>query len=373
MDNLAALLDLDEPPMPATVNRVRAKGFKSIASVDLELRPLNVLIGANGAGKSNFVGLFALLGQLVEGRLQSFVASQGGADRLVTNGLKHTPRLTIDLSFKEDGYRASLVGTPDGGLRFEEEVALWYVTSTPHTVDLGAGHAESGLLRTDKKVAVFALEKMRGWRVFHFHDTSAFAKVKLAGALHDNVSLRSDASNLAAVLFKLKGGAPAVYRQIVETIRQVAPFFDDFRLEPDRLSADEQIRLEWGSLGTDAYFNASSLSDGTLRFMCLATLLLQPDGPSVILIDEPELGLHPYAINVLAALLQTASHHSQIIVSTQSVTLVNQLAPEDLIVVDREPEGSTFRRPNEAELASWLEDYALGELWEKNLLGGRPK
>ncbi|MBK6692741.1 MAG: AAA family ATPase [Myxococcales bacterium] len=361
--------------MPATVNRLRAKGFKSIASVDLELRPLNVLIGANGAGKSNFVGLFALLGQLVEGKLQSCIKAQGGADAILTNGLKRTQHLEIDVSFARDEYKARLAGEADGSLHFEHESARWHRTPglAPFVVDLGAGHTESALLATERKIAAIALHRMREWRVFHFHDTSAFASVKLAGSLHDNKALRADAGNLAAVLYKLQKTKPKDYRQIVETIRQVAPFFDDFSLEPDRLSADEQIRLEWAAVGTDAYFNASSLSDGTLRFMCLATLLLQPEPPSVILIDEPELGLHPYAINVLAALLETASHHSQIIVSTQSVTLVNQLVPEDLIVVDREPHGSTFRRPNEAELAAWLEDYALDELWEKNLLGGRPK
>jgi predicted ATPase len=163
------------------------------------------------------------------------------------------------------------------------------------------------------------------------------------------------------------------YRNIVETIRLVAPFFDDFVLRPSPLNPDK-IRLEWREKGSDAYFNAHALSDGTLRFISLATLLLQPPDqlPTTILLDEPELGLHPYAINVLGGLLRSTALDTQIIVSTQSVTLVNQFDPEDLVIVERENGASIFRRPDETEIEGWLEGYSLGELWEKNVLGGRP-
>jgi predicted ATPase len=162
------------------------------------------------------------------------------------------------------------------------------------------------------------------------------------------------------------------YRQIVGAIRMVAPFFRDFQLRPYPLN-EQKIQLEWSEAGSDAYFNAHSLSDGTLRFMCLATLLLQPSPPSTIVIDEPELGLHPFAIQVLASLVQSASLRTQVIVSTQSVTLVNHFMPGDVIVVDREGGQSTFARLSEQSMSTWLEDYGLGDLWEKNVLGGRPK
>jgi len=154
----------------------------------------------------------------------------------------------------------------------------------------------------------------------------------------------------------------------------ITPFFDDFALRPYPFN-QEKIRLEWKERGTDMTFSASALSDGTLRFMSLATLLLQPTNnlPATILLDEPELGLHPYAINVLANLLQSAAEHTQVIVSTQSVTLVNQFDPEDIIVVDRENGQSVFRHLPENEIDTWLEDYGLGDLWEKNILGGRPR
>jgi predicted ATPase len=215
------------------------------------------------------------------------------------------------------------------------------------------------------------LRAFESWRVYHFHDTSRAAKVKQTADLADNEYLREDAGNLAAFLYRLREKEQAAYSNIVETIRMVTPFFDDFQLRPSRLN-EEKIKLEWREKGSDAYFDGHALSDGTLRFICLATLLLQPEPPTTVLLDEPELGLHPFAITVLSDLLRSAAQRTQVIASTQSVTLVNQLTPEDLLVVDRDGAESKFRRLGEEEITSWLDDYALGELWEKNVLGGRP-
>jgi predicted ATPase len=165
---------------------------------------------------------------------------------------------------------------------------------------------------------------------------------------------------------------PDHYRNIVEVVRLAAPFFDDFQLEPSRLKP-ELIGLEWRQRDSDAFFDAHGLSDGTLRFICLATLLLQPALPSTILLDEPELGLHPYATHLLADLLKSTSTRTQVVVATQSLTLVDQFEPEDLLVADRVDGGSEFRRPSERDLAEWLEEYTLGELWQKNVFGGRPR
>jgi len=151
----------------------------------------------------------------------------------------------------------------------------------------------------------------------------------------------------------------------------VAPFLEDFVLEPLALN-QQMIRLEWREKGNDHVFGPGALSDGTLRFICLATLLLQPTLPSTILLDEPELGLHPYAITLLADLLRGASTKTQVIASTQSVSLVNQFEPQDILVVEREDGQSMFKRLEHGAMDAWLEDYGLGELWEKNLLGGRP-
>jgi predicted ATPase len=355
--------------MPTTLDRIEIEGFKSIRQLRLDLKPLNVLIGANGAGKSNFISVFGLLRHLIEGRLQVYVAQSGGADALLHFGRKTTSGLKLELTLGEFGYAVELAPSNADTLFFSAERY-----GDPEETWNSEGHSESRLLTTSHAPRVTPtkiLLRLQGWRVYHFHDTSASAKVKQTGDIGDNEALRPDASNLAAFLFLLRTKHPDNYRRIVSTIRLVAPFFDDFRLRPSPFN-EQKIQLEWSERSSDAYFNAHALSDGTLRFICLATLLLQPDLPSLILIDEPELGLHPYAIQVLAGLVRSASEKTQVILSTQSVSLVNQFAPEDLVVVDRGNGESLFRRLSAEDMKDWLDDYSLGELWEKNVFGGRP-
>ena len=189
--------------------------------------------------------------------------------------------------------------------------------------------------------------------------------------VEDNEFLRPQAENLAAFLYWMREKHPDHYRNVVETVRQIAPFFDDFRLQPSRLN-ESKIRLEWRERGSDAYLNAHALSDGTLRFICLATLLLQPHLPVLILLDEPELGLHPAAITLLADLLSSASERTQVMAATQSVTLVNRLRPEDVWTVDRTEGPTTFQHLISEDMSQWLDNYSLGELWEMNVLGARP-
>lgn len=361
---------------PMALDRFEIEGFRSIEKVDLEVRPLNVLIGANGAGKSNLIAAFGLLRDIVEERLQIAVARRGGASTLLRHGPQQTDAITLRLHFGQNGYEARL-GWAEGDTLFFEKELCWFQGEghpRPFDVGLGVGQRESRLATKagDQGVANRVLTTLRAWAVYHFHDTSRTAKVKGKAKIGDNAALRADASNLAAFLYRLqKANAPA-YRRIVASVRLVAPFFEDFVLRPDPLD-EESIQLTWQEVGSDAYFDAHALSDGTLRFICLATLLLQPSPPSLVLLDEPELGLHPFAITQLAALLKSASTKTQLLVGTQSVTLVNQLDPEDVVVVDRKSGASTFRRITAEEIAAWTDEYALGDLWEKNLLGGRPQ
>jgi len=211
-------------------------------------------------------------------------------------------------------------------------------------------------------------------RVFHFHDTSPTSPVRRFCYIDDNKVLASDAGNLAAVLYRLKrqnGGM--AYQRIVKTIRQIAPFFDDFDLAPS-VETGRDIILNWRHVESADIFGPHQLSDGTLRAMCLITLLLQPEDelPELIIIDEPELGLHPYALNVTASLLKKASNHAQVLVSTQSSSLLDNFEPEDIVVADRKGRESTFRRLNAVELEDWLKEYSLGEIWEKNVIQGGP-
>lgn len=351
------------------LSKIVLKGFKSIAECDLELSKLNILIGANGAGKSNFISFFRMVQQLLEQSLQIFVSRQGGPDALLYFGRKTTEQLEFQLYFGNNGYFAKLEPTQDNRLMFTKESFWWNIAGEG---EIGKGHFETkAFVSTGTNINEYVLSAMQQWRVYHFHDTSDSAYIKQSHGINDNAYLRPDARNIASFLYLLRDSYPPSYLKIVKTIRLVAPFFGDFYLRPSPQNQNV-IELEWFERGQDVPFKAHLLSDGTLRFMCLATVFLQPEElqPETILVDEPELGLHPYAITVLASLIRTTS--KQVIVSTQSVELLNEFDASDVIVVDRDNGKSLLRRLSKHKLEAWLEDYSLGELWKKNVFGGRP-
>ena len=365
----------------AALDWISVEGFKSIARTGrLELRPINVLIGPNGSGKSNFIGVFSFLNAIRNGALRTCVARAGGAGRVLHFGSKTTQSLAIHISF-EDGrnqYKIELE-SDDGDELFPSRETVYFWDREHHSEPYGsslprrngeAGISDSGL-RTG--IAGYVRKHLGRWRLYHFHDTSAASPMKKTADVNDNRRLRSDGSNLAAFLYRLRETRDEEYGLIRRTVRLAAPFLDDFLLEPLALNEDK-IRLEWRHRGSDAYFDASSLSDGTLRFIALATLLLQPADlrPSVLLLDEPELGLHPFAVTLLASLVKNASHETQIVLATQSPTLLDHFDPEDVLVADRVRGATEFTRLNESALGEWLRDYSLGQLWEKNEFGGRP-
>lgn len=351
------------------LSRIVLRGFKSIASCDLELSKINILIGANGAGKSNFIGFFHMVQQLLEQNLQVFVSRQGGPDAILHFGRKVTEKLEFQLYFGDNGYFAELEPTQDNRLMFSKES---FLQNMHGELNMGRGHFESQAASAiGTGFESYVLSIIKQWRVYHFHDTSDSAYVKQAHSINDNAYLRPDARNLASFLYLLRDSYPASYQKIIKTIRLVAPFFGDFYLRPSPQN-QEIIELQWFERGQDIPFKAHLLSDGTLRFICLATVFLQPDTlqPETILVDEPELGLHPYAITVLASLIRATS--KQVIVSTQSVELLNEFDASDVIVIDRNEGTSSLHRLQPRALENWLEDYSLGELWKKNLVGGRP-
>lgn len=364
-------------PIQNRLDSLTIRGFQSIRELNVQLDDLNVLIGPNGAGKSNFISYFRMLSELVERRLQLWVSKRGGADRLLTFGVKETQEIYSLLLFGLNGYEFTLEPTVDGGFVFVKE-RLHFEGSYKHTADsLGSGHQEAQLKNkiqpNRKTIAEYCYHAISSWKIFHFHDTSDTAGVKRLVSVDDADYLRSDASNLAAYLYRMRRRYPDTYDQIRKTVQLAIPFFDDFVLEPQvQPNGDAQIRLLWRQTNSDYPMWPTQLSDGSIRFICLATALLQPNPPSTIIIDEPELGLHPYAITLLGALMRSASTQMQIIVSTQSVPLLNEFSIDNLIVVEREEGVSVFKRLDEADFRLWLEDYSVGELWEKNILGGRP-
>lgn len=358
---------------------ISIKGFKSIASVEnLPLSAINVVIGPNGSGKSNFIGVFSFLHAVREGHLQDYVVIAGGAEKVLHFGSKVTPKLSLRIVFRyeENQYELELKPTDaDELIPTLERVYFWNKQWTKPTYDsLVRIGKEAGISeQTKKTIAAHVRRHLDSWRLYHFHDTSSSSPMKKTADVNDNSYLRPDGSNLAAFLYYLREKHPDSYSLIRRTVQMVAPFFDDFLLEPQKLNP-EKIRLEWRHRNSEAYFDASSLSDGSLRFIALATLFLQPVAhrPSVILVDEPELGLHPYAITMLASLVKQASVKTQVILSTQSPLLLDHFQPEDVLVANLVDGGTQFKRLDSASLATWLEEYSLGQLWEMNEFGGRP-
>lgn len=363
------------------LQRLTLNGFKSIKAIDIELHPLNILIGANGAGKSNMISFFKMLNEMMGGRFQYYIGRSGHAQSYLHFGPKITPQIEAKLEFEVDNgvdtYQMRLFHAAGDTLIFAEETLSFLQTgwSSPRTDELGAGHQETQIHKAadeGKETAKALRYLLNRCRVYHFHDTSSTAEVRQSCYVGDNRWLKSHAGNLAALLLRFREeNEGAAYQRIIGTIRLIAPFFDDFVLEPD---ASNSVILNWLEKESDRVFGPHQFSDGTLRAICLTTLLLQPEKelPALIVVDEPELGLHPYALNVVADLFSKAALHTQILISTQSSSFLDNFDPEDVIVVNREGKESQFKRLNPTELDAWLDEYSLGEMWEKNIFAGGP-
>ena len=367
------------PATPTELDFITVKGFRSIKSIEkLELRPINLLIGANGSGKSNFLGAFSFLRVLREGKLVGYTDARGGAAKILHFGSKVTQQLELELSFSEgqNGYRIALSPTAEDRLYVDRE-ACWLSEGpkqrATYRIGVDGPRTEAAISKPQQKAAKWVQSRLDSLRIYHFHDTSESSPIKRTADVDDNRFLREDASNLASYLYLLAKEHPAEFQLILKTVQRVAPFLHDFHLEPLRRN-QKSIKLEWIHKSSDDYFDASALSDGTLRFICLATLFLQPVAyrPSVILVDEPELGLHPYAVTMLATLIKAAAVKTQIIISTQSALLLDHFQPEDVLVADLDQGATKIARLQSKGLVDWLDEYSLGQLWEKNQFGGRP-
>lgn len=364
------------------LNKVSLEGYKSIRQCrDLTVGNLNVLIGANGAGKSNLISFFRLLNAAMRGELQVYVGQHGAAHSLLHNGPKVSGEINASLRFEDETetnvYASRLIyGAPDNLTFASEEFQTTpkAASATKHSELIARGSIESAVvgLRSNEQLKLFA-RLIGGIGTYHFHDTALLAGVRGRWRVSDHRVLYANGENLPAMLRFLRDAHADAYGRILETIRLVAPFFGDFILEPPSESPD-LVMLNWRAKGIEYELGPHQLSDGTLRFMALATLLLQPPEclPQMVVIDEPELGLHPYAIKILGSLLQDAANFTQIIVATQSAALVDEVRPEDVIVANLIDGETTFERLDSERLADWLKDYSLSQIWESNLVGGRP-
>jgi predicted ATPase len=371
---------LTEPKL----KQLHLKGFRSIGGQSVSLTDANVLIGPNGSGKSNLIGFLRMIRFMLasEQGLPIYVAQAGGASAILHDGPKITPQIEAHLEIETgqglNEYRFRLGHAADDTLIFLEEQFRFspakIIGRNTKWTDLGAGHRTPQLLKSKQdnlnRTQSTILHLLRGLSVFQFHDTSDHARIKQKSSMDNDRYLQGDAGNIAVFLYRLRKKNPKYYSRIIETVRQVAPFFDDFVLELDYGS----VLLRWREIGSDIILGPNQASDGSLRAISLIALLLQPPDsmPSMIVVDEPELGLHPFAVRIVAGLFRSVSLSRQCIVATQSPQFLDEFNASEIIVAERPGRASQFRRFSESELERWLSDYSLSELWDMNILGGRP-
>jgi predicted ATPase len=353
---------MDDP-----LDKLTIKGFKSIRSlVDFELTNLNVLIGSNGAGKSNFIEFFRLLRSICVDSLSDFIRNGGGISDFLFNGRKTTKQLEFEMLFGKRGYHFNIVPTVKEQCSIANE-ARFYKGGSAGWWQLGDSADGASLLvkeakgdSSDSKYSKPVFDAIISWQIYHFHDTSSTAGMRHSEIVQDNKNLRPDGSNIAPYLKGLQKSNISIYNEIIDAIRLVIPFFDNFNLAPETFGEKKKVNLSWRQKGSDYPMQPYHFSDGSIRFICLATALLQPEPPATIIIDEPELGLHPLAISILAELIQSASKQTQLIVATQSPFLIDNFTVENVIVVNRKDGESTFERLHEKDFNVWLENYSVG-------------
>jgi predicted ATPase len=379
----------------AELKKITIDGFKSFRHVEIELGRINVLIGANGSGKSNLLSFFDLLLAMINSHLKWYVLRNGLGHTFLHYGPRKTQELCARIEFSSTAgdiaysFRLGWGRHEDSLVLLEEAVEQRQGPDTQfQKVIINDGSTESRLAEAAREggypVTGDLWHNLNNCGVFQLFDTSAVARIRQGHASEDSSSLHRDAGNLAVILLAIQSGHAQRYHRIIETIRMVAPFFDDFQLiHPEILDTpppNPMFMLNWKEQGQDVIFGPHQLPDGLLRFIALTSTLLQPEKrmPGVMIIDEPELGLHPLALNILGALIRETSHRCQIIIATQSARLVDEFEPEHLLVAQRQLDPvsrehpTEFKRLDPETLKVWMDDYSLGELWEKNIFGGRP-
>lgn len=375
--------------MTKTLTRIRVAGYRSLRDVTLEPGRVTVLIGANGAGKSNLLSFLRMVPLTRTRSLRRFVGEAGGASALLHYGPKVTQVISLRLEFAQDGgenaYDARLGYAAGDSLIYLDEAVEHRRDGLPSwsRFSLGAGHAESRL-EEDAQSPGHATSRTVNWwlsrmNFFHVHDTSPTSPLRQNSRQEDTHFLRSDGSNLAAYLRELANGETesrrAAWNRITGLVHQVAPFIKALQptLVAPAQTSTSAVRLDWTD-ERDHVFGPHHLSDGTLRALALITALAQPaeNLPTFISIDEPELGLHPAALTLFASLMRSVSGRCQILLATQSPALLDCFDPNEIVVVERCAGETAFRRLDSASLATWRDDYTLSQLFEKNVLGGRP-
>ena len=379
--------------MPTRIESLHVKGFRTLADFKADSLPrAAVLISANGAGKSNFIRFFEMLATMIrDRRLNEFVQSRGGADDQLFGGNRTCRRMEAELAIRTESgrsdYRFALAYSQPDRFIFEDEAFRFARNGSDAETpwqEIGSGHFEAKIIEAaqsagtagvHQEAAKALVQTLRRCVVYQFHDTSFFSPLKKMWDAGDNAYLRSDGGNLAAVLLRLEREDSPRFESICNFVRRVLPTFDRFEIEEQY----KRVMLRWKAKGMDKTIGAHLTSDGSLRFFALATLLNLPHEmlPDVLLFDEPELGLHPAAVALVGSMIKVVAKERQVIVATQSPLLVDEFHLEEIFVLELQNGRTGLRRYDRGKYREWLkehwlDEYATGELWQKNLIGGRP-
>lgn len=345
---------------------IEISGYKSIKNARIDLAPINIFVGANGSGKSNFLSVFDFLKQINNRNLQEYVSLKG-IDTFLHKGSKVTEEISMKLSFPSTNGYSFALKKGETSFIFTKE-GMWYSSAyIDDPIDIASYGPESRLRFSSKPRAKYILKYLDQLAKYHFHDTGENSPFnKESNIENDKFYLYEKGSNLGVFLYKIQEENRIVYNLIVKTIQSIAPYFLDFFFRPDKQG---NLKLRWQSKYSSTVYGVNDLSDGTIRFIALASLFLQPELPQTIIIDEPELGLHPTAIAKLSGLIKlVASKNCQVIVATQSTDLISHFEPEDIITVDQINGESVFERLDSEKLNVWLEDYTIDDLWKRNII-----
>lgn len=369
-------------PNPSKTNRIRSvtiEGFRSLRHIEnLDLPQLAVLIGANGSGKSTLIRFFEMLSWMLKSKkLQEFVVRHGGGDDQLFMGSRKTPRIHAEIRLEtaagNNDFRFDLMHLSAGDTLMVMNEAYRFApldlasgAQWTELVDIGK---ESKLSDQKNKTAKTICNLLRQCSTYQFHDTSANASIHNRWDVTESFRLRSDGGNLAAVLLDLQTIDPKRYYLITRQIQRVLPTFKEFVLEPEA----GKVLLRWLGKHSDKVFGSHLTSDGSLRLFCLLTLLNLPTNrlPDVMFFDEPELGLHPHAITLVAEMLKRLSKTRQIFIATQSPYMVDCFDLENIIVASANDGETVLRNLPREKYQEWLDDeYQLSDIWLKETVGG---
>ena len=386
-----------------TFERIHIQGFRRLFDVDIKLNPLNVLIGANGSGKTSILDVFSLLANSASGKLNESLSEQNGIDANLSNlaaaNAGKSQFMSFELamhvpSYKPIEYRLAI--SPQGAsYKIADELLSQYGGRPEPFKHIVAHHdnvvyyewklSKKGLVRPNweynpKESALSQVPKMfrepedfrkRLASSTHYHvlDVSRRAPIRLPQQMRDATLPGHDGEDLVSCLFTLRETDPDRFELIEATLRAGFPSFERLNFPP---VAAGTLAMTWKDRNSKYPFYMHQLSEGTLRFLWLVTLLHSPGLTEVTMIDEPEVSLHPELLSLLADLLRDASNRTQLIVATHADRLVRFLQPSEILTINTNDEGaSEVICADELDLENWLKEYSMDEVWRMGRIGGR--